>query len=63
MINGNLCILFDKEVKLMCPEKLIPIFIAYTHALTNHGGEQKIRLNLQNLYHKDLIKLTRNYTR
>ena len=61
--NGLLCIKIKEDVKLVCPETLLPIFIAYAHLLTNHGGENKIRLNLQNLYHKKLIKFTRLYTR
>ncbi|HCK04585.1 MAG TPA: hypothetical protein DHV86_07505 [Methylophilaceae bacterium] len=63
MINGNLCVITDDTIQLLCPTSLLPTFIAYTHVITNHGGEAKIRLNLQNLYHKNLIKLVREYTR
>ncbi len=63
LTDGLLCIKIGTDIKLVCPETLLPIFIAYGHLLTNHGGEKRIRLNLQNLYHKKLIKLTRLYTR
>lgn len=61
--NGTLCIKIDNTNKLMCPDTMLPLFISYAHVTSLHGGEGKMRLSLQHLYHKELLKYIKIYTR
>ncbi len=58
-----LFIMIKTEKKILIPTALLTTFISYVHLLTNHAGEGKMLLNLQNFFHVDLKKLTRNYCR
>ncbi len=55
--------IIDDESRILLPTKLLPTFIAYTHLLLTHSGEDKMLLNLQNFYHPNLKKLVRAYCR
>ena len=61
--DSILFIMVKTEKKILIPTSLLTTFISYVHLLTNHAGESKMFLNLQNFYHIDLKKLTRNYCR
>ena len=49
--------------KVMMPESLLPVFIAYGHLIGTHCGELKLRLNLSNFHHDNLYKYIRRFVR
>ena len=61
--DSIISVTIKQQKKILIPTTLLTTFISYVHLLTNHSGEPKMLLNLQNFYHKDLKKLTRNYCR
>ena len=61
--DSMLFIVIKQQKKILIPTNLLTTFISYVHLLTNHAGEGKMLLNLQNFYHMDMKKLTRNYCR